>query len=313
MRIWGGLLFYRYMKNYTKPALTYQSQLDLLRNRGLIVTNETKALHLLENLSYYRLSAYFYPLLEGDKKLHQFKPGSTFDMAFNMYCFDRELRLLILGDIEKIEVALRAKLTYVMSHKYGAFWYTYEKLFKKKDKFYESLNVIRSLSNDSSANFVKEYKANYVNTDLPSWMALELSTFTFLSKTYGNLIDNVARNEIAQYFGIGHHTPLENWLLFLSNVRNICAHHSRFWNAEIGIKALKPDEDKVIYDFINMHAVSKCKAYFAISIIMYFLKRVNPNSSLKNKLVDLFERYPSIDITAMDFPTDWQDQPLWKS
>lgn len=113
---------------YSKPALSYQNQLDQLKSRGLIVQNDTKALHLLEQVSYYRLSGYWYPLLE-DKTSHHFKPGSTFETSFRLYCFDRELRKLVLAELEKIEVAIRARMIYTLSHKFGPFWFTDPSLF----------------------------------------------------------------------------------------------------------------------------------------------------------------------------------------
>lgn len=94
--------------DYIKPPLTYQQQIEQLKGRGLIIDNEQKAIHLLENISYYRLSGYWFPLL-ADKKAHIFKPGTKLQTAFSLYCFDRELRQLVLAELEKIEVAVRAK------------------------------------------------------------------------------------------------------------------------------------------------------------------------------------------------------------
>ena len=71
----------------------------------MVFEDEPKALHLLQNISYYRLSGYWYPLLT-DKQQHIFKPGSTFETAYNIYKFDSELRKLIIAEIEKIEVAI---------------------------------------------------------------------------------------------------------------------------------------------------------------------------------------------------------------
>ena len=113
---------------YSKPALTYAAQLQQLKDRGLQVPNEAKALHLLEAVSYYRLSGYWYPLLS-NKEQHVFKVDASFDTAFNIYKFDRELRLLVLRELEKIEVAVRAKMIYVLSHSRGVFWYLDTKKF----------------------------------------------------------------------------------------------------------------------------------------------------------------------------------------
>jgi abortive infection bacteriophage resistance protein len=49
---------------YEKPWLSYREQLDKLKNRGLSVTDEPKALEYLERIGYYRLSGYWHPFRE---------------------------------------------------------------------------------------------------------------------------------------------------------------------------------------------------------------------------------------------------------
>jgi abortive infection bacteriophage resistance protein len=99
---------------YVKPALSLTDQLTQLKKRGLKVEDEGRALHLLESISYYRLSGYWYPMLEMPKENHVFKPNSSFDSAFKIYCFDKELRKIILTEIEKIEIAVRSKMIYIL-------------------------------------------------------------------------------------------------------------------------------------------------------------------------------------------------------
>ena len=98
---------------YPKQLISFTDQISLLKQRGMVFGDEAKALHLLQNISYYRLSGYWYPLL-ADKQQHIFKPGSTFEAAYNIYKFDSELRKLIIAELEKIEVAVRQ-----------AHWYLY--------------------------------------------------------------------------------------------------------------------------------------------------------------------------------------------
>ena len=74
---------------FTKTATTYVDQLQQLKNRGLIVDSDKKALHLLETLNYFRLSGYWYPLLAEPKEDHIFKPNSTFQTAFKLYRFEK--------------------------------------------------------------------------------------------------------------------------------------------------------------------------------------------------------------------------------
>ena len=144
---------------YNKTALSYANQLQQLRNRGLIIEDEPKALHLLEVISYYRLSGYWYPLL-ADKQNHRFKSGATFETAFSIYKFDRELRLLVLRELEKIEVAVRAKMIYVLSHSLGPFWYLDSSNFSNPVKHADTLSKIGTEYSRTDEDFVKAFKVN---------------------------------------------------------------------------------------------------------------------------------------------------------
>ncbi len=146
---------------YTKPALSYADQLQQLKNRGLIVENDTKALHLLESISYYRLSGYWYPMLVMPKSAHIFKPDSTFNNAFKLYCFDRELRKLLIGELEKIEVAIRARMIYELSHRHGSFWYTNSALFRNPAQHGSTISKIGVEYNRSDEKFIVDFKTNY--------------------------------------------------------------------------------------------------------------------------------------------------------
>lgn len=171
---------------YRKPALTYQEQLDQLKSRGLLVQDDAKAMHLLAQVSYYRLSGYWYPLLS-DKTTHQFKPGSTFETAFRLYCFDRELRKLVLAELEKIEVAVRAQMIYVLSHTFGPFWFADQTLFANGATHAKTMASLTTEYNRSDEQFVKAYKQKYVDPFPPSWMLLEIASFGSLSMLYKNL------------------------------------------------------------------------------------------------------------------------------
>jgi abortive infection bacteriophage resistance protein len=67
--------------DYTKTGLPLQDLIILLKQRGLAITDELKAICYLTNIGYYRMSAYFYPLLKTPKTDHIYKDGATFDMA----------------------------------------------------------------------------------------------------------------------------------------------------------------------------------------------------------------------------------------
>ena len=94
---------------FTKPATSITDQLALLRRRGMVIDDEASARHYLQHISYYRLRAYWLtyetPAAAGD---HAFRPGTRFEDVLALYVFDRQLRLLVMDAIERVEVALRA-------------------------------------------------------------------------------------------------------------------------------------------------------------------------------------------------------------
>ena len=78
------------MERYTKPPLTYQQQVELLKSRGLQFADEARAKRHLANISYYRMSAYMLPFKEANQEgeiLDSFKKGITWDHVYNLYVF----------------------------------------------------------------------------------------------------------------------------------------------------------------------------------------------------------------------------------
>ncbi|GHT07324.1 hypothetical protein FACS189426_00390 [Bacteroidia bacterium] len=138
---------------YTKPFLSLHGQMAQLKSRGMKFADEAKALHLLKNVGYYRFSGYWYPLLV-NRETHVFKSGATFESAFNLYKFDRELRKLIIGELEKIEVAVRTQMTYSLSVAHGPFWLDDETLFANPVKYIATLDKINSEMRRSDEDFI---------------------------------------------------------------------------------------------------------------------------------------------------------------
>lgn len=293
---------------YTKPAITYQQQLQQLKDRGLAIGDEDKALHLLENISYYRLSGYWYPFL-ADKANHQFKNGATLEAAFKLYCFDKELRKLVISELEKIEVAIRSKMIYVLSLAHGAFWFANPQLFIDPVKHATTLAKIGEEYNRSDEEFIKAFRDKYSDPLPPAWMMMEITSFGSLSVLYKNLKPGRDKRAIAKHFGISD-SVMETWLHSIVYLRNLCAHHSRLWNRVLSIRPQFPNNPGKIW--LSSNSISNKRSYFMLCIIKYFLQTVNPNSSFKTKLKELFTKYPSADIAAMGFPANWEEEELWK-
>lgn len=293
---------------YLKPPLTYKEQIDQLTNRGLVIENEAKAIHLLENISYYRLSGYWFPLLS-DKKAHIFKPGSNIQTAFNLYCFDRELRQLVLAEIEKIEVSVRAKISYIMAHKHGPFWFQNQAIFKDPLKHAETLTKINSEFTRSDEEFVQAFKQNYSNSLPPSWMMMEITSFGAMSQLYKNLKPGKEKREIAHFFGLSD-SIFVTWLHSIVYLRNVCAHHTRLWNRAMSISPQMPNAPRKTW--LQNTQIQNNRTYFILSMVAYLLQSVNPHNRFNLKFKNLLQKYPNVDPTALGFPINWQKELLWK-
>jgi abortive infection bacteriophage resistance protein len=293
---------------FSKKPLKYEEQIELLKQRGIVIENEQKAIHILQTISYYRLSGYWYPFLE-DKKNHRFKPNSTFESAFKLYCFDRKLRQLVISELEKIEVSIRAKMAYIMSNAYDPFWYRNNDLFTNQKLHENSLIKISEEFKRSDEEFIKAFRIKYSDDLPPSWMIFEITSFGTLSLIFKNLKPSNEKREIAHYFGISD-TVFQTWLHSIVYLRNICAHHTRLWNRSMSITPQIPRKTK--YFWIETEGISNNKMYFNLSMIMYLLQTINPHNSFPIRLKELFTEFKNIDIKAMGFPENWTEEPLWK-
>jgi abortive infection bacteriophage resistance protein len=123
---------------YTKPATTIQQQVQQLQARGLLISDPADSAHFLSNIGYYRLAGYWWPM-QGDKTTHQFKPNSRFEDVISLYNFDRELRILLFDVIERIEIGLRTRLIYNLSHEFDPWW------FQDPNHFISARELVKTL------------------------------------------------------------------------------------------------------------------------------------------------------------------------
>lgn len=293
---------------YEKRPLTYEEQLKLLKERGLQISNDNKVIHLLTEISYYRLSGYWFPLLQ-DKKKHIFKEGSTFESAFNLYKFDRELRFLITREIEKIEVAIRSQMIYQLSHDYEPFWMNDKSKFKNDYHFSKTLKKIQEEIKRSDEDFIQDFDKNYSNDMPPCWMTMEIVSFGTLSMLFKNLKSGSTKRKIAKHFGLSDRV-FESWIHTLVYLRNVCAHHSRLWNKDLRIQPTLPKSDDEVW--LTDTTIRNDKVYFMLSMLLFLLKKVNPKTTFQTRILLLLTKYPNSDKKAMGFPENWLDEPLWK-
>lgn len=283
--------------------------ISLLKNRGLSISDEQKAINYLTNIGYFRLSAYCYPLLDEPKTNHRFKHGATFDLVMKMYRFDRKLRILLFNEIEKIEVAIRSALSNWISNELGdIFWMTDPKHFKNPAFFEKRIAIIQSELEKSDEDFIIHFRNIYSNPYPPAWMIAEIVPFGMICSTFNNLKYKSIKKKVANHFGLP--APVfSSWLVLLVSLRNLCGHHNRTWNKENPL--IPADLISPAFPWIDNSTTDMKRVYYRICIIKYLLFTVSQNNTFTEKLSSLLAEFHTVDIQAMGFPVNWQTEPLW--
>lgn len=169
-----------------QPPLSIEEQIHNLKKIGLIIPDEAKAKHILNDISYFRLiKAYSLNLKEKNGIYHD---AVTFEHIVDLYLFNANFRQILFPQIEKIEVNARCRISNYIAEKYGIFGYKNIENFIDAD-YHEQflLDVQEAQQRNSKAPFVKNYRENYEGGELPVYALVEIISFGTLSKLYKNM------------------------------------------------------------------------------------------------------------------------------
>ena len=288
---------------YSKQALSFPDQLSQLQQRGLHVADPARAVHWLQRVSYYRLSAYCLPFKDGEN----FRPETEFNDIAGLYIFDRKLRLLVLDAIERIEVALRTAITYEIGHVYGSFGHADPANFSPGFDHAKFMAELSQEERRSRETFVAHFRGKYTSErHLPVWMATELLSFGTVSLLYKALRPAIKRS-IATEYGVSDRN-LASWLHALSYIRNVCAHHKRLWNRELAVKPQFPTRSRAWPHVVQGNQ----RLYCILVVLQHMLKVVAPRCHWRSRLIALLGEHPNVSLAAMQIPVDWRTRGIWR-
>lgn len=299
------------MEQYNKIALDTPDLVELLKQRGLGITNEQAAIHTLSVNSYFRLACYFRPM-EADKETHVFRQGATMEQVLALYNFDTALRDMVFGAARQIELALRSRVNHHFSRNHTPFWFTQVDMAIDGHLFAEHLTSVDRELRRSKEDFIKEHFERYDKPSFPpAWKTLETVSFGTLSKLYQNFFDKADKKAVANDFALPHHEFLNSWLESLTVLRNLCAHHARIWNRRY---ALKPKMPKILRGskWLTDFSFQPDKIYPQLCCIAYLLNGIDTKNNFVTDFKKILRKYPTVDVAAMGFPNDWKAEPLWQ-
>lgn len=313
-----------------KPHKSVVEQIALLKSRGMAIQDDEIAAATLNRLGYYRLSGYFYPLRKTQPygtvgRQDDFQDGTSLELISQLYEFDRQLRLLILDAVERVEVAVRCDIAHRLEQRHpmahtisaqldGKFC-TVVNLATGKTDYQTWCEKLKDLlSRARKEDFVKHHHSAY-GGKMPIWVVTEVWDFGLLSKFFAGMKHNDKRF-IAKRYGLQEAKYLGSWLRAVNFARNVSAHHSRLWNRNFTERPTFPSFQA--HEFLN-HLVAdeqaQTRIYGTLCVLKTMQSVIAPLSDWPERLKALCESFPIsplLSLSSAGFPPDWASKALWR-
>lgn len=238
----GGLSFCSRVLGVSKPSISIVEQIAQLTTRGLLDSDNELSRALVDH-GYFRLSGYWrYFQIDPRAGRNAFEHGSDFRDVYDVYSADADLRNLLLEGLAELEIALRAMLTAKLCARGGeGAEYLREDIYVDwQAESGEELRIRLLVDIKSDIGRSKEKHVRHYRTkdpaSVPLWVAMEALSFGTISRIYGLLKDDGARDAIAARFGYDGRLSSAQFATNLRAIavfRNVCAHHGRIWNRQI--------------------------------------------------------------------------------
>ena len=274
-----------------KQAKTLDELINILESRGLVIGDRDNARSQLSMIGYYRLSGYSLGLRNNDVS----RPNVSFSEIVQIYKFDGQLRKMMYGIIEPIEIQMRALVANSLALKYGNIAHRDPSLYINPVSHQKFIDIYeKSLCEMSRVAFVDHGLKLY--GELPIWVAVETWTLGTLSKFYGNmLLDD--QKVVASSFDVNV-SYLPGWLECLAYIRNICAHNGRLYNRVITKLPKLYTEDK---------KYNSLKIFPVLIVIKKMYRGKGAWLDFSKELSAAISSHSEIKLSFMGFPDNWKE------
>ena len=215
-------------QSYTKTVKSFDEQVTLLRSRGVAISDEQKAKEYLSDIGYYRLGFYSYPFEItypelGKRRRHDVRPGTRIEDIVALYYYDLDLRTLLNRYLSRIEVSIRATITYELSMKYkpNQIWFV-SPIVMTCDFIREFDKEVYSHLRSKPA--IVRHHSKYYGKYAPAWKTIEFMTMGNMEALYDNLLLVNDKRLISIKYKEPAISSFKSYLSVLREVRNACAH-----------------------------------------------------------------------------------------
>lgn len=302
-----------------KQFKTIDEQVDILKDKGLIINDEEKTKKILLRENYFFINGYRHVFMRpADDK--RFIEGATFDELYALFSFDRNLRNIMFKYLLIVENNLKSIFSYHLSSKYG---------YKEKDylkisnfttnisKHRQVADVINKMKRQIRVNAKQHtatlhYLTNYGY--IPMWILVKVLSFGIISELY-MILKLEDKKEIAKYYGI-EEEELSIFLPVMSNYRNLCAHEDILYTH----KTQRGIPNNKYHDMLNIPVVDdeyvygKNDLYSLVIMFKYMLSEDDFRLLIYELGYEMDVLDGKIDSVPMNkildkigFPANWRD------
>ena len=214
-----------------KEFKTIDEQINIIKEKGLIVNNFDDARKILLRENYFFINGYRQIFFNSEKR---FVEGTTFEELYAMFTFDRNVRNIMFKNLLIVENNLKSIFSYQLSKKYGY----REKEYLKVSNFTSDISKRRKV-NDLIGKMKKQIRNNakqhsatlhYLTNYgyIPMWILVKVLSFGIVSELY-TILKYEDQKEIADYYNLGVN-DFEEFISIMANYRNLCAHEDILYN-----------------------------------------------------------------------------------
>lgn len=271
-----------------KTFKTLDEQIDILKNKGLVIDDieATKEILLREN--YFFISGYRHLFFKSNES-KKFITNTNFREIYGLFNFDRQLRNIIFKNILIIENNIKSVISYNLSKSYGIMERNYlnpKNFTREPEKTRQVNDLIKKMKRQIRVNGVQhEATSHYISNYgyIPPWIVVKVLSFGIVSELYG-ILKSDDQKDIASVFGVNYQ-ELMSYLTILANYRNLCAHEDIVYEH----RAQKPIYNTKYHQLLNIPMMDGEYIYgkedlFAVIIILKQLLRKDDFTLLLNEI-----------------------------
>lgn len=210
-----------------KVFKTLDEQINILKEKGLIINDEAYTKEVLLRENYFFIMGYRHVFLKKDAS-RKFIDGTTFDEVYSLFVFDRMFRNIIFKNILIVENNYKSIFSYILSKNYGFKEKNYlnpNNFDNDKEKARQINDLLRKVKRQFRVNgkqhgATSHYMDNYGY--IPLWIGVKVISFGLISEMF-SILKEEDKFSIASVYKIDPE-EMETYLPILANYRNLCAH-----------------------------------------------------------------------------------------